>query len=428
MLEHVLAVFDQLLEVVDATRQLGLGLHLKLLALLLVVLQDLFGCGLQLAAGIGELAYLIERQVSLLLGVIMSHDVHVNVARQIFKDPVRAVTRHLVLELSLSVRLHLVVVQAADHAGRHVIDRHEHLIDSTLGLVDIDLTLLKSMLLKWQLLDVGSQPIAVLVEAIVITDAHVVQYLEDLVVLEDDLVSQLLPRHVGLELLELAELLALVHASRVERDLLAGVVHVDVHDVHGLAGFVERIKLSPHVEYRALDVPVQLLLVEIVEANLRAEHLVPNGAYLVVLLVEVNVIVHDVDVLRLDLHGKAFAVLSKVPDEEPVLPGLSDLTLDLDLVVFAGHVVIAYELIQSQTGHVLERLRVQQDAVLIEQTLRLDLAVLRRDREVDDLQVATIIKVPMDHRLRLIVYEAPKQVLINRDQQPVVIYRKRLLL
>ena len=94
-----------------------------------------------------------------------------------------------------------------------------------------------------------------------------------------------------------------MNARRVKRDLLTGIVHMDVHDVDGLASLVERIQLRPHVKYRALNVAIFLLLVEIIEADLAAKLLVPDAAHLVLILVEINVVVHDVEVDWFDFHG-----------------------------------------------------------------------------------------------------------------------------
>lgn len=193
--------------------------------------------------------------------------------------------------------------------------------------------------------------------------------------------------------MELAKLLVFVHAGRVKRDLLAGVVHVDVHDVHGLASLVVRVKLSPQVEYGALNVTIELFLVEIVEAYLRGELLVPDRANRVLILVKVNVVVHHVKVDRFDLHGQALTVLRKVPNEEPMLARLSDFTLDLDFLVLVRHFIITNEVIELDGRHILELLGVQEHAVLIEDALRLDLAALRCDAEVDDLQVTEHVSV-----------------------------------
>ena len=132
--------------------------------------------------------------------------------------------------------LHFLHVSTRYHARRERVKRPEDPLHAAFRLRDDVLAGVQPDFHERQRLDAFLKPAVSHGSGL----AKVVQHRMHFAFRQYDLVTQLLAAHVGAELLEVRQCLALVHVRSVKGHLVARVVHVDVCDVDSLACLIRR--------------------------------------------------------------------------------------------------------------------------------------------------------------------------------------------
>ena len=205
---------------------------------------------------------------------------------------------------------------------------------------------------------------------------------------------------------------------------------MDVENVERLHGHIVGINLSPYLDDAILNVTELFLLVHVKELDLSVQLLVENSSDPVGRRIVSDVVVIDVQTLRLYLHRKALSVFSKVPDEEPVVLGEVDAPSEGYLLILVDTSVVGHEVLKHDIGHVHALLGIQKHSVLVQNSLDLDLTVveLRRDGEVQHLTEVVLPLLLDGLEVVLTVDIATNEVLVHRNEQSIVVDTDVLLL
>ena len=158
----------------------------------------------------------------------------------------------------------------------------------------------------------------------------IVKHGENLAPFDYDFILQWIPSHVSFELLEALDVLIVVHVGYIHCHFFASIIHVDMNDIQSLVVYL----LWPNFHDRALNVTIDVLTGHIVKLDLCPELLIPNCYNLPFHLVEVNIVIVDVDMWRLDLHREAFSslVIGEIRNEKPELPRIVNFLFELNLL------------------------------------------------------------------------------------------------